>query len=107
MLLAHTASGDGRFAILVVGWELPLAWPMTRFSRIIFDQGRLAPYHEVSRLPQTVSAVGVGAPTLPRRVHIYARCDRHEPYHNLEVFFEGCLDVGHHTILEGMRLVVG
>ena len=80
---------------------------MTRFFRTIFDQARLVPYHEVSRLPQTVSAVGVCAPTLLRREHTYARCDGHEPYHNLEEIFEDCLDVGHHTTLAGRRLGVG
>ena len=79
---------------------------MTRFFRTIFDQGQLAPYHEVNRLPQTVSAEGVGAPTLPRRAHTYVQCDGHAPYHNLETFFEGCLDLGHHTTLAGMRLEV-
>ena len=96
-----------RPAILVVGWECFLVLPMTRFFRIFLDQARLVPYHAADRQPQIVGGVGVCVLRRLRQGDTVALSDGHGLYHIREEFFEGCMDVEHHTIVAARRLEPG
>jgi len=51
-----------------------------------------------------LEAGGGCIPRLLRQAHTFAPYDGHELCHIHEESCEGCMDVEHHTIVEGMRL---